>query len=52
MDKEKVEWIIENFEILVSMLKEELLNVKEKENSFEIFHPIDNDDDIEYYEED
>ena len=51
MDKQKVEWIINNLEVFTSMLKEELLDVEDKKDSFETFHPIDNDDDIEYYEE-
>jgi hypothetical protein len=49
MDKEKVSWIIENMEILISMLKEE---VKPESNDFQTFLPPDLDDDIEYYEED
>jgi len=49
MDNEKVSWIIENMEILLSMLKEE---VKTESNDFQTFLPPDLDDDIEYYEED
>ena len=56
MDKEKVEWCIKNLEIFVSMLKEELLDTETQieTTSFENVHPrewIDNDDDIEYYDE-
>jgi len=55
MDKQKVEWCIKNLEIFISMLKEELSDTetesKIETTSFETFHPIDNDDDIEYYEE-
>ena len=53
MDKVKVKWCIENLEILVSILKEELLDAETEieTTSFENIHPIDLDDDVEYYEE-
>jgi hypothetical protein len=49
MDNEKVSWVIENMEILISMLKEE---IGTDLNSFQGSLPPDLDDDIEYYEED
>ena len=54
MDKEKVEWYIKNIEVFASMIREEVLDKKPeiKTTSFETFHPIDSDDDIEYYDED
>lgn len=48
MDKEKVSWVIENMEILISILKEE---IGTDLNSFQGSLPPDLDDDIEYYEE-
>lgn len=51
MDKEKVEWIVENLEILVSMLKEEFSKKETSIDPFATVHPIDSDEDIEYYEE-
>lgn len=55
MDKQKVEWIINNLEVFVSMLKEELSDAepetKIETTSFENVHPFDVDDDVEYYEE-
>ena len=51
MDNQKVKWCLENLEILVSILKEELSDTETETTSFENIHPIDSDNDIEYYDE-
>lgn len=52
MNRENIESIIKSMEILLNSLKMELNTIEESPKEFQSVHPLEYDDDIEYYEED